>query len=45
MHSSKHNIKAFKLEQDEIVDFAFEIIEDGLKPRKKYTIKTKMKKR
>lgn len=34
MHS-KHIIKAFKLEEDEIVDFVFEIMEDGLKPREK----------
>jgi len=33
------------LEQDEIIDFAFKIIEEDLKPRKKYTKKTKMKKR
>ena len=32
MHS-KHIVKAFKLEEDEIVDFVFEIMEDGLKPR------------
>ena len=32
MHS-KHVVKAFKLEEDEIVDFVFEIIEEGLKPR------------
>ena len=34
MHS-KHIVKAFKLEEDEIVDFVFEIMEDGLKPREK----------
>ena len=46
MHnSSKHNVKAFKLEEDEIIDFVFEIIEEGLKPRINYIIKTKMKKR
>jgi AcrR family transcriptional regulator len=34
MHS-KHIVKAFKLEEDQIVDFVFEIMEDGLKPREK----------
>ena len=32
MHN-QHIVKAFKLEEDEIVDFVFEIMEDGLKPR------------
>lgn len=42
---SKHNVKAFKMEEDEIIDFVFEIIEQSLKPSIKYTKKTKMKKR
>ena len=32
MHS-KHVVKAFDLDEQEIVDFVFEIIEEGLKPR------------
>ncbi len=32
---NKHVIKSFKLEEDEIIDFVFEIIEEGLKPREK----------
>jgi AcrR family transcriptional regulator len=34
MHS-KHIVKTFQLQEDDIVDFVFEIMEDGLKPREK----------
>jgi TetR/AcrR family transcriptional regulator len=44
MHS-KHIVKAFKLEEDEIIDFVFEIIEEGLKPRENKNEKNTFKKR
>lgn len=44
MHS-KHAVKAFKLEEDDIIDFVFEIIEEGLKPRENKNEKNTLKKR